>query len=337
MYKILKDFPDAPLERGWRDMLSRASRPGHYCAPEFFLEPRLGNRQAFAILGIETEPSGRTAVTGVATGYDDGAQIHCGLNVSPQIAFDGSRSQPETAASLIDGLLSIGRKAQLISAYTWEKCPAFAARGFRERPDMGTVVVDLSKGPEAVFAGFESKRAIRAALRAGVTVREASDEDIDEYYPILAEWSRRKGQPCGSLEHYRQLFRLRANRRLFVAFHEGKMAGGSVIRFLPGGIVEYAANSSRPEFQNLRPNDLLMWTAIEWACKQGYRTYSMGGTHQFLRKFGGAIAPIYRYRMDRTWLRRHDRRETAAAAAYGLFQRLPERWRDRVKGALKRK
>lgn len=336
MYKILDVFPDASTERIWRDMLGKAPLAGHYCGPEFFREPKLRERQTFAILATEDEPAGPTVATGVVTGYLEGHELRCGLQVSPQIAFDDSRPTAEAAASLIDGLLSIARNAHLLTVYTWDKYPVFVARGFREQSDMGTVVVDLSKGPEQVFAGFKAKRAVRAAVRAGVAVREASDEDACEYYQIVAQWSRDKGLPCMSLQYYTQLFRLRENRRLFVAFYDGRMIGGSVIRFLPGGIVEYAANSSLPGFQHLRPNDLLMWTAMEWACRQGYRTFRMAGTHQFLHKFGGSVVPVYRYRMDRTWLRRYDRKEAAVTAAHGLFARLPDAWRNRVKRILKR-
>src|ERR1017187_8244717 len=56
-------------------------------------------------------------------------------------------------------------------------------------------------------------------------------------------------------------------------------------------------------------NDLLIWKTIQWACEQGFWKYSLGGAHPFLRKWEGTIVPIYRYRLDRTFLRRHDFRE----------------------------
>jgi CelD/BcsL family acetyltransferase involved in cellulose biosynthesis len=139
---------------------------------------------------------------------------------------------------------------------------------------------------------------------------------------MRSAWSEQKGLPCESLDVFQQLFRLRNNRRLLVAFHEGKVVAGSVLRFLQGSLVEYAANSSWPEARRLRPNDLLQWKAIEWACRQGFRYYSLGGSDHFHKKFGGTVVPTYRYRLDRTWLRRHVRKDELVEYAHKLYHRL---------------
>jgi len=56
---------------------------------------------------------------------------------------------------------------------------------------------------------------------------------------------------------------------------------------------------------HLRPNDLLHWRAIEWACAEGLTKYGLGATSLFLRKFGGEVVPTTRHRLDRTLFRRH--------------------------------
>ena len=125
-------------------------------------------------------------------------------------------------------------------------------------------------------------------------VREAVDaSDIDAYLRIREGWARRKQLPAPDMEQTRLMFALRNVRRLFVATYNGEIVAGSVVRFLPEGIVEYAANSSVPEKMVLKPNDVLQWRIIEWACANGFKQYSLGGSHLFLRKFGGVVHDVY--------------------------------------------
>ena len=101
------------------------------------------------------------------------------------------------------------------------------------------------------------------------------------------------------------------------------IVAGITLRFTPGGIIEYAANCSIKEDQKLKPNDVLHWRVIEWACKEGFTLYSLGGAHLFLRKFGGALLTTYRYRLDRTLLRRHELKEKVIDSSLKSYQLLP--------------
>jgi len=78
-----------------------------------------------------------------------------------------------------------------------------------------------------------------------------------------------------------------------------------MLRFCPDGVAEHAANSSLQSALYLRPNDLLHWRAIEWACANGLTKYSLGGASLFLRKFRGQVATTTRHRLDLSLFRRH--------------------------------
>ena len=335
MFKILTDYPEPALERAWRDCLAKANLAGHYAAPEYFREPQARSGRRFAILALDGGSGGSPAVAAALTGQEEGRRLICGLPVRPQIAIAETGDPEKALQSLRDGLTTLGERAELITVHTWEKCAVLAGCGFRERRQPGVVLLDLSKGADALFKDFDDRAAIRSAIRAGVEVREAAGEDVAEFFGILAAWCRQKNTPCPPAAFFDQLFQLRSNRRLFLAFHQGKMIAGSVFRFLPGSLVEYSANSSRPEYQRLRPNDLLQWTAIQWACAEGFRYFSMGGTHHFLTKFGGKVVPTYEYRLDKTLLRRHDLRDAAVEFARTGFQRLPASLRSRIRGAVR--
>jgi len=56
---------------------------------------------------------------------------------------------------------------------------------------------------------------------------------------------------------------------LLLARYNDEVIAGVVLRFFPGGVVEHAANSSLQSALHLKPNDLLHWRAIEWACADG--------------------------------------------------------------------
>ena len=199
-------------------------------------------------------------------------------------------------------------------------------------------MLDLTRGPEALLKDFSSNRRtnVRHALKQGIEVAQATTpEDFRAYYDVYTHWSARKNIAPMIYETSEEAYRLR-NRRLFLARYSGRVIAGVVIRLHSTGMIEYAANSSYEDALTLKPNDLLHWHVIQWGCREGFTRYNLGGAHLFLRKMGGTIQPIYRNRLDRTWLRRHEIEESLRRAGRTIFDVLPERWRMHVRGALRR-
>jgi hypothetical protein len=312
-FKILHEFPTAALERAWRDCLTRVEFPAHYNTPEYFLEPYFTGRRPFAVLALEGDE-----VSGVLTGLHEENEVHCGLASRPQICVDPSKDGNAVQRALLEGLLSEAGGAELIAVFTWTslELPVFAGHGFRRRALPGNVVLDLSSGADEVFKQFakDRRRNIRFAEKNGVEVQLAtSPQDIAEAYAAYKAWrdtDRKEVQGAvHSFEVFEQSAQLSNNRRLFLARFAGRVIAMNIFRFCPGGLFESAANSSLDEFIHLKPNDLLQWRGIQWACSQGLRRHSLGGSHPFLIRFGGTVVPILRYRLDRSWLRKHDLRD----------------------------
>lgn len=278
-------------------------------------------------------------VEGVLTGMSSGRRAECGLSVRPQICrrrtADADRVGEAFAAGI--GSLDDGRH-DLLTVYSWERIPAFERHGFRVRENTGVagvVVLDLTAGPAAIFKQFSDTRRnqIRRAMRAGVSVTEMSIEaDFDDYYSIYRHWCEFKDLPAQPYDLHRLALGSK-NRLVLVARIEGRIIGASIFRFQPGGLMEYAANVSRREETKVRQNDLLVWRAIEWGCRQGFRRLSMGGAHLFLQMFGGRQLPTYRYRLDRSLFRRHELQEHMRAALAGLWRKVPGVIRDRIRRA----
>jgi len=225
----------------------------------------------------------------------------------------------------------------VITFYSWVPLD-LSKHGYVCKPEEGVVMLDLLKGPEQLFSEFAGTRRtdIRNAIKRGleVVIAETRDE-FRAYYELYADWCRRKRiAPC-SFEVLEEALGL-PNRRLFVARYEGKLIAATIVRLYPGAMVEYAANNSLVEGLKLRPNDLLQWRIVEWACREGYKRYSLGGAHLFVRRMGGSIVPVYRYRNDRTWLRRYELDEALKASGRDVFNALPGRVKTLVRRALKK-
>jgi len=330
---ILNEHPDKGLERSWRDMLRRLEMPAHYVAPEYFLEPHWVGKSPFAVL-----VSDRGMITAVATGVHSGEVMDCGQPTRPQVVIEPGPTESAATDELARGLLKEARDASLINLYSWTPWKSLERHGYRIRELEGDVVLDLTQGPDALFnqAHPTRRRNVRFAVKNGVEVsRATTDEELREFYDVYQSWlhsPRKNLQEEGiSFERFLAAQHLTANHCAMVARAAGKTVAGIMLRFYPGGLLESAANSSLDEFLYLKPNDLLLWRATEWGCAQGFRCYSLGAAHPFLRWCGGKVWPIYRHRLDRTWLRRHDIGETMSEFGREALRKMPEPVRDAMR------
>jgi hypothetical protein len=271
-------------------------------------------------------------VAGVVTGLQPDRQVMCGLPSRPQITVDPAENIGETAAALADGLLTFAKSAELLSVFTWNSLPlpAFAERNFQRKQLAGNVVLDLTLGADALFKQFtkDRRRNIRYAEKNGVEISEASTaEDYVQAYSVYANWRERRGKDAKgrtlSLDAYQKTMSLKGNRILLLARVSGKVIATNVFRYFPGGLFESAANNSLEEFIYLKPNDLLQWKGIEWACQHGLKRHSLGGSHEFLLRFGGTVVPIYRYRLDCTWMHRNDLHDVVQGLGRKLVNKMP--------------
>jgi hypothetical protein len=282
-------------------------------------------------------------VAGILTGLHEGNQVHCGLPSRPQICVDPAKDAGATQRALLEGLLQEAGNAELVTVFTWPslELPVFRARGFRRRQLPGNVVLDLSQGADAVFKQFskDRRRNIRFAEKNGIEVQLAmTARDIAEAYEVYKAWrqtDRKELQGTAfTPEVFERAAQLTHNRRLFLARLSGKVVAINIFRLCPGGLFESAANSSLDEFMHLKPNELLQWRGIEWACSQGLRRHSLGGSHPFLLRFGGTVVPILRYRLDRSLLRKHDVRDAVRDWGRETLRKMPPALEKKVRSWL---
>lgn len=303
-FQVLYGEPAGPIEIAWRTCLADSDCPSHYTAPEYFREPMLDGKRAFAVLSIVGE-----GVTAVMTGLHYGNRVLSGLSTRPQVAFLRHVDRTVSMRNLVAGILQEAGSAKLIDLFVWSDMAGLVDARFSQRPYRGVVMLDLAPGPDALFRKFSQTRRndIRRAIRSGVSVDLAeSPDDVMTYYAVYVDWARRRRLQITREEEFREEFlTTRSNRQLLLARYNGEVIAGLVLRFFPGGVMEYAARSVLQSALYLKPNDLLHWRAIEWACAEGLTKYNLGGTGLFLRKFGGEVVPTIRHRLDLSLFRRH--------------------------------
>ncbi len=324
---VLHRFPPHDIEVAWRGFLSRVACPGAFETPEFFLDPHDRGKNPFAVCAFR-----QAEMIGVLTGFHPGKRVISGLATRPQVSV--ARNEEESASeALLEGLLLEAGSAKVIDVFSWNSAPlrTFEREGFRKKGLLGDVVLDLRSGPKALFQKFHEnrKRNIRTAVRHGIEVAEVtSDQDLEDFWLVHCGWresERKKIRAHSSMVKAGRIHALRSNHRRFIARYQGKPIAATHVRFCPGGLIEYAGNCSVDEFIGLRPNDLLIWKTIEWACEQGFTRYSLGAAHPFLRKAGGVVEPIDRYRLDRTFLHRAQWKEDLERMSRKLLRVAPDR------------
>jgi hypothetical protein len=336
-FSVLHAFPQRELEQRWRDFLGRVDCPSAYHTPAFFLEPYWEGKRPFAILAFK-----HGEMVGVLTGLHLRDRVISGLPSRPQLCIQDDDGGA-VADALRKGLLWEAGPASLVEVFSWHSTPlpAFEENGFREKQLEGDVVLDLRLGAEALFKQFHDnrKRNIRAAIRNGIEVsEEKTEEDLAAYWEVYRGWretERKKIRAESSFTQVKKVHELSAIHRRFLARYKGKPIAATSVRFCPTGLIEYAGNCSLDEFIGLRPNDLLIWRTIEWACKQGFPKYSLGAAHPFLAKSGGVVEPIDCYRLDRSFLHRYELKENLRDIPRALFHVLPVPLQQAARASLK--
>ena len=338
-WKVITDCPDGDLEEKWHEFMPLSSYPSHYTSPGFFKMAYWENKNPFAVLVMDADK-----VVGVSCGLLGDIQVVSGMEVCPQVSFSKRADKKQIAQAMLDGLVEFGgNEIELITLHSQDEISAFEELGFGVKKAEGSfevVVLDLSVGGEEIFKGFSQSRRsdIRKALRQEkLQISQLETlEELEELHTIHVNWCNVKDLAPDHWEMFKTAWEQKDYMRIFVAKSGGKIIAGSYFRFYKNALVEYAANNSIPEYQNLRPNDLLVWKAIEWSCENGFSKFGMGGSHLFLRRFGGEVVSSYRYQMYRTFFKKHAAKEALSNLAVKTYQNLPDSAREKIKTVFKR-
>ncbi len=153
-----------------------------------------------------------------------------------------------------------------------------------------------------------TRRNIRKAEKEGVAVRlEHSRAAMEAFYRLHCGTRKRHGLPPQPWAFFDNIFKyvVAAGKGfVIVAEHLGrKIAAAVFFRFRGGAIFKFGA-SDRNHLGH-RPNNLILWEAIRWACGSGMRYFSFGRTEpenrgllQFKQGWGAAEEEVSYYNCD---------------------------------------
>jgi serine/alanine adding enzyme len=185
-----------------------------------------------------------------------------------------------------------------------------AVPGWRVSTTAGNKVrmlLALPESPDALMQSFKAKlrSQIRKPIKDGLTVKVGGVELLDDFYDVFAANMRDLGSPVHSKRFIRQIllgFPERAS--IFVVYGKSvPMACSLTLGFK--GMLSNPWASSLKRYSQSAPNMLLYWAMLEYACRQGYRTFDFGrstvdeGTYRFKEQWGAKPAPLYWYKFSR--------------------------------------
>jgi CelD/BcsL family acetyltransferase involved in cellulose biosynthesis len=160
-------------------------------------------------------------------------------------------------------------------------------------------VLQLDPDRDRVFATFKKSRVQRGIRQAegfvasGLLTVERADRESDlaeVFYDLHLSTRRRLGVPVQPRRFFRLLWKRMVEPGLgfaLLAQSEGRSVAGAVFLF-HGRTMVYKFGASERDAQQLRPNHLLMWSAIREACERGLDVFDFGRTDlngESLREF----------------------------------------------------
>ncbi|MFH0965575.1 MAG: GNAT family N-acetyltransferase [Planctomycetota bacterium] len=188
-------------------------------------------------------------------------------------------------------------------------CAPLRRHGYEELP-LTTHVVPLSPRWEDVrdCFGSSARNALEQALHSDLVVESSSDDADMAAFAALssANYRAHSRRPYPKSLYPALMEELDAERLWFdVARYRGRVVAGSIHVLGPTQIV-YWMTACDPAFRRLRPNDLLIASALERACRAGKRSYDLGpsppgaeGLRAFKRKWGAREVPYSVYEKSR--------------------------------------
>jgi hypothetical protein len=163
-------------------------------------------------------------------------------------------------------------------------------------------VVNLNNGVQKLWLNIHhnKRRNIKRASEEGVEIIQSHrKEDLKNFYSLLEAAVKRRGfnpYPHSFFEAIWKTYKPELSK-VFLAHWKGKSVAG-VFVVIHGKTVYALGAGSFATGWGARPNDLLHWKVMEWACENGYSKYNMGGVDEPPPTKGSAKWGIWRWKRE---------------------------------------
>lgn len=170
--------------------------------------------------------------------------------------------------------------------------------------------LNLSKEQDLLVRGIKNNfiRNIRKAERENVKCEiHNSLKAVQEFYRLNCMTRKNHGQPPQPYRFFLKLYSyiISQNKgKVFLAVHDDKVISGAIF-FEHQKNVIYKYGASNSKFHHLRPNNLVMYTAIKWYAQNGFKNLDFGrtdienaGLNRYKSGWGSKSTVISYYRYD---------------------------------------
>lgn len=213
---------------------------------------------------------------------------------------------------------------------------SIALSEFYEDTHYSTYILELSSNIDEVWKKLDKSSvrwAINKAKKDGVQIRKGRTLHDFELFNNLNQKSKRNhGVPAHPLNFLKNIHTNMDNGfvSLYLAEFDDKAIAGIVTLNFKDAII-YAYGASDDDYLKYRPNNLLVWKAIEDCCENGFKSFDFGRTSpdntgliQFKRRWGTTEKKVFYYYYPETPnLSSNDRVSTKYRLMTGLWKRLP--------------
>ncbi len=259
--ELVRTFPDCSFFHSvaWSKVLSESYR----YTPAFFVSNKENNQAVIPIMDVKSALTGRRGVSLPFTDY-------CEPLVAGDIKFQ----------DILDQIIQYGKRVnwEFIEFRGGEQFLPGAlssSRFFGHR-------LDISRENDKIFSAFKDafKRNIKKAYANGVSVQFFdTKEAVKEFYRLNCITRKRHGLPPQPYLFFRKVYEHIISKDqgvVALASHNKSFIAGAVF-FHFGGKALYKYGASDMKYQNLRPNNLVMWEAVRWYRERGSRAFVLAG------------------------------------------------------------
>ena len=141
----------------------------------------------------------------------------------------------------------------------------------------------LNRSEKEILKDFRSstRRNIKFAVKQKVRIEFANSlQAVRYFYHLMCLTRKRHGLPPQPFSFFYNIYRfiLAEDKGFIVLASSNKhlIAGALYLKFSKKGIYKFGASDMK--FQDLRANNLVMWSAIQWFLKNGFEEFDFGRT-----------------------------------------------------------
>jgi hypothetical protein len=213
----------------------------------------------------------------------------------------------EIIKALLGALENSAKKNRVIEARVlvpeaWNLNDAFQSFRYNMAGQLNEYFVSLEKGVNGLWKSIShnKKRNIKKAMNEGVEVFESREkEDLLTFYSMLRAAEERAGFSSYPLSWFEAVWDIYPTdlSKVFLAKWNGKAVSG-VFTVMHSKTVFALAAGSFSEGWKVRPNDVMHWKVMEWACQKGYSRYHMGLVHEPPPTEGSSSWGIWRWKRE---------------------------------------